>query len=597
MEIQCCSRVKISRRQTKAPFVQRIASAACDDGLSHPDVQALARLGTNGKFPGNTRVELIRLLQRQSVNRLSVATIGIVMRIRKGMAIGVCVAQQGFVFPHLLLHHIYANCPSVWAKRVRGVAGKQQEFWDGVPRDDPRRVRSPWFRRNIREKGIPLAFHADGVPCTKGESLEVYSVHSLLGEGNSLQVKFLLTALFKSVIARGDTPATDTMGKVWNVILWCLRILESGVFPNVDWAERPYLPGTWEHSQAGLPFAGGYWFPLWLIKGDMEWMANSLGLPHWQSAKPCAWCQCSREPDNGVFNFFPAAQWRRSLWLNARAWKRSQAKLHPIFQLDNVSLFSIGLDMLHTVDLGVVQHAAGSVLMYMVTSDILPCDANMSARISFLWDKIHAWYSTNRYWGKKSTINSLKLGMFGDQRSPAAHFAFLRGCKAAESRHLVPALHAVFREFCRRGTYPEIHILELLKLLCKLYENTERDLGFYLSPEQVANVRDAVENLLLQYNLLTQWAIESGRKLFNLVPKHHYVWHLAYFSQYSNPAYAATFLDEDYVGRISNAAHSCTMATPLTKVPLKLCQNYCAGMHLQWQEEERGGGGGGGGRG
>ena len=48
----------------------------------------------------------------------------------------------------------------------------------------------------------------------------------------------------------------------------------------------------------GKPLRNGYQAVIWAIQGDAEWQANSLGLPHWCSTRPCAECDCTSDPCN-----------------------------------------------------------------------------------------------------------------------------------------------------------------------------------------------------------------------------------------------------------------------------------------------------------
>ena len=44
-------------------------------------------------------------------------------------------------------------------------------------------------------------------------------------------------------------------------------------------------------------FGGRFFAVIWCIKGDMDWLANSLGLQHFSSHLPCPWCRCNDAED------------------------------------------------------------------------------------------------------------------------------------------------------------------------------------------------------------------------------------------------------------------------------------------------------------
>ena len=72
----------------------------------------------------------------------------------------------------------------------------------------------------------------------------------------------------------------------WRHLLWSFKVLEAGVWPMTDFQDRPL------GALAGQPLAKddedpiGFSAVLLFCKGDLEFMANDIGLPHWGSAVP-----------------------------------------------------------------------------------------------------------------------------------------------------------------------------------------------------------------------------------------------------------------------------------------------------------------------
>jgi hypothetical protein len=60
--------------------------------------------------------------------------------------------------------------------------------------------------------------------------------------------------------------------------------------------------------------------------------------------------------------------------------------------------------------------------------------------------------------------------------------------------------------------------------------------------------------LLAHYNWLSHWAENRGLKRWNSVLKHHYTGRLCELGQFLHLRAGATFLDEDYMGRIKGVA-------------------------------------------
>lgn len=73
--------------------------------------------------------------------------------------------------------------------------------------------------------------------------------------------------------------------------MWSLRALYDGVHPATDAKGAPWPPLSQEAARAGKPLAGGYRGVVWLLKGDLEYFANSLHLNHYASRSPCFLCK------------------------------------------------------------------------------------------------------------------------------------------------------------------------------------------------------------------------------------------------------------------------------------------------------------------
>eukprot|EP00974_Lingulodinium_polyedra_P072427 7009651-Lingulodinium_polyedra.AAC.1 len=84
------------------------------------------------------------------------------------------------------------------------------------------------------------------------------------------------------------------MEAVFTVIIWSLRALSAGVFPSRDWEDRPITTEPWA-GLAGSPICGGYYFAWIMIAGDLDYYANYLHMPHFNSNDNiCYLCKASR---------------------------------------------------------------------------------------------------------------------------------------------------------------------------------------------------------------------------------------------------------------------------------------------------------------
>ena len=62
-----------------------------------------------------------------------------------------------------------------------------------------------------------------------------------------------------------------------------------------DYKGNAYNAGSKEALKAGKPLVSGYCFVIWNIIGDLEFMANTMNLPHWGNLNPCWHCNCEKK--------------------------------------------------------------------------------------------------------------------------------------------------------------------------------------------------------------------------------------------------------------------------------------------------------------
>ena len=151
-------------------------------GVPNATLEKLASLGNSGESPNHCK-EQLETYFNSIVKPVPVDTKSVPLKLHKGDAAGPKNIDQGYLLPHKWIKHLYNNFPEEFAKCYLGTAGRIEEFWDGVPKDDPRRTESSIFSRDdYRSKAIPLILYGDGVPCTTKESLMTTGTESILSE-------------------------------------------------------------------------------------------------------------------------------------------------------------------------------------------------------------------------------------------------------------------------------------------------------------------------------------------------------------------------------------------------------------------------------
>jgi hypothetical protein len=560
-----------------AVMVQRIAHAAHTDGLAHPSIVRLASIGAKGRYKQNARRDLQHILHSDYAIRTDWSMVcNIPMLVKQNALLVPGVAAQCFILPFVVLGHMCTHYPNAFQKLWTGPIHAIANFWSNVHPDDPRLLDNAALRNSAQNNMVvPIKIHGDGVPCTKKKSLNVFSISSMLGVGSSLQLKIMLTAIFGHICLRDGSTERD----IWVVLIWVLKVLRSGRYPSHNWLGELIMDPKWA---VGEFFAGGVQFVVWCITGDMEWFALHLFLEHYGSDSPCLGCRCNRLPGGmGWSNWGPTCEWKATCWNSHLEFILSRTRIHPLFTVPGISIFMVRFDTLHVVCLGVTGYVLGNALFYLVRHGYFSNKPTEDACAS-IFAEIQEFYSASNAYASKSTIASFILGMVIDPKNLGGSFPCLRHMKAAESRHLAPAVLSLFREHSRH-TVVEQHILASLEGLVGYYECADPKYGYRLPSAIATKLQSHINAVLLHYHWLNKWAIESGLMMFNEVPKFHYFWHIGQQSEHMNPTEGWVYLDEDYVGQISIAAHACTFSTSAANVSVKLCVNVLTGSVILWK--------------
>ena len=88
-------------------------------------------------------------------------------------------------------------------------------------------------------------------------------------------------------------------------------------------------------------------------------------------------------------------------------------------------------------------------------------------------------------------------------------------------------------------------------------------------------------NMLAHYSWLSKWAETTGAKRWNPVMKHHYTGHLALQAQWLHMRAGATYVDEDYMGRVKHVASKATGGGLMHTTKLVLMK-WRRGTWLRW---------------
>ena len=156
------------------------------------------------------------------------------------------------------------------------------------------------------------------------------------------------------------------MREFWRHLHWSLLWLYRGKWPQQDVDGRKITT-----PEAGTPLAGGYSACVWLIKGDLDYLAKTMHLESVTSHCCCLKCPANTS-DMPWTDFHPVkASWLGSEYSD-EAWLAQHPLALAIFTLPGVSISSIACDWMHSAHIGSYAYLYGSVLMHL-TSAIACC--------------------------------------------------------------------------------------------------------------------------------------------------------------------------------------------------------------------------------
>ena len=203
-------------------------------------------------------------------------------------------------------------------------------------------------------------------------------------------------------------------------------------------------------------------------------------------------------------------------------------------------------------------------------------DGEPSQNMQIIWTKICAYYTAMNTPTQYSTLG---LTSFSSNSNPRSSFPRLKG-KGAEAKDLLPAIREIWTEFgCNYSDYEMVR--DALAMMVEVQDILSDHSDELLLPLPMADrIAHCVDQFLLRYQHLAYKAETSGKFLWNMPSKFHWLWHWARKARFLNPRLTNCYIDEDFVGRIKTLVHSCAAGSSLQLMISKMSEKYRYAMHL-----------------
>jgi len=459
------------------------------------------------------------------------------------------------ILPHTMLKWLHVT-NSMKAMQVLGAEADGIATWWTSFRstEDGQRLweQHPHLRGRTPEEfkfHLPLVLHEDGVPISKHQSAMVRSWASILGSGKERDTRFVISTHIK----RSDI-VEETEDKSWPMVL-----------QSFDEMSQPVGDGCW----------GGI---VLFVVGDLEWACNDLGLPHYNSNSPCAFCKAntSTMPHS---NYHSAAPWRATFRSEAEFQASLRQPLHPLVAAPWFFKDTYRLDLLHLLDHhGVASMVVANVVaMQVCFENLVTPGANQDQRLAFINDDIKAYYSARRVQHRLPPLkmsNVMKCG-FPDLHGPAI--------KAANTRALVPYALALQQRAARiEPTVINRHALKVVESLNEAY-TIMYDGEYFLNATDVQKLGQQLQRMGASYQYLACITANEGLTRWKQTPKVHYaVAHLANQARLINPRVVQCYSAEGLVGKVSHIWKK-SLDGPHQRISQgKVILKYLTGMALEF---------------
>ena len=548
-----------------APTCQWLAEGAYEDGLLLEEVQRMRGVGTSGAYSGNCRRDLLRAF----CGSMAVAKpIEITVPMKSKLNV-VRPHPTSMISPTLFIESIYTKYPLVFEHMFTGMPPRT--FWEKVDPSDPKFLSlgdELKGKQNWQDRAIPYIIHGDGAIFTAkdGNTLLTVSMRSLLAK----RFKSTILPFFsipKVVRADGDD---DCVLVMWKMLVHFLNGAFAGKHPELDHEGDPWPRGPLRDA-AGADFVGNkFFFVLWSIQGDLEYLSNELHMPHFNAVRPCSFCAVSRAPGDPspLTDCSLAASWKGTIVSPAEG-VFVPISTHPIFSITGASRWHCPGDLMHTGDLGVVQYLIGSILEEL--ADEWPGPLTSIGKVDQIYRAIRSKYDDRQ---TSNRLSTLKREMFSRRHD----FPLLRA-KAAESRALLFAVRDICADVFDCSDRDE-HRLRCVSALCNVYEILQSG-DVIMNSVASQNALNSYEVFLLHYHWLLKRSLCNGIRRYGFYFKFHNMWHILEAARWINPCHTWCYDFEGFMHNVVAAGRACVAGSSMEIIGSKILQNFLLVFELE----------------
>ena len=387
--------------------------------------------------------------------------------------------------------------------------------------------------------------------------------------------------IFTMMDVKHTQRGASVLPETYRVLNWSFRALAEGRYPQRDHrgnafprgSERAALAGQPLHVHGGLPVRGRFM----QLRGDWKYLREALHLrEHYNcNAAGARICHACTATKSSMLDFTRGAAHRAELVTHDQ-WAHGQVESGdptPLLEMPGFTIHKVNFDLMHTVDLGILQHAVPCAL-YELTRENSKGGffegANEQARLDQASAAYQQWCAAH---GQPDSREFTKAWV----KLPHPNISQVH-CKAAALRRMA----YWFMSVCGKAWQANKSRHRLVRWgffhwTCSA-DRLMRRAGKRLSPKEEAALARRTEAALLCYRWLHLGAKADQVALWKIIPKHHAWTHIAYDCCGTNPRAAHCYGDEDMIGRAKRIYLKCSAQT----APTRAMQRYAMLQCLRW---------------
>ena len=409
-----------------------LARCAIQDGADRAQLRKLAQVGAQGTRIANSRRDLLRHFGgATNVPRpmaIDCPTIGKFGEVE--------ITQQSVLSLPEVVQSLWENHRAFLMDERLGA--NPRAFWESISPDDPKlgALDPGSWGEGWEDRTWPCILHGDGgVYAKKNESsILIVSCKSLLAPTFDCNI-------IPGFILPKNARTEETADLLWRAYVHGINAAYHGVHSMVDMNREPWPETSPQAALAGQRLCDGQVrLVVWIVTGDLEFLANELRFPHFNSNDPCWLCPVSRRADAqfSITDYRVGAPWKQALAGDNEAEVEPITSEHPIEDLKGFTRYHVPGDLMHTGCGGVCAWTAGGVLYELVFDG--PFVGSLAERVKSLWNEIQLCYSIRN---TKNRLSTLKTTMFYKTHDTWARF----NGKCADTRSLIYVLSDVCKAF------------------------------------------------------------------------------------------------------------------------------------------------------